>query len=58
MRETGWRFKEDQDGESLVLTSRLIYIRKLALKRSLNYVRVMNPSTAILGIANVHDHVM
>jgi hypothetical protein len=29
-RRPGWRF--------LVLTSRLIYIRKLALKRSLNYV--------------------
>jgi hypothetical protein len=42
----------------LVFTSRLIYIRKLALKRSLNYVRVTNPSTAILGISQLQVHVM
>jgi hypothetical protein len=35
----------------LVFTSRLIYTRKLTLKRSWNYVQVTNPSTSILGIS-------
>jgi hypothetical protein len=42
----------------LVLTSRLKYIRELALKQSLNYVRVTNPSTPILGISQLHVHVI
>jgi hypothetical protein len=33
-------------------------MRKLALKRSLNYVRVTNPSTAILGMSHVRMHVI
>jgi hypothetical protein len=37
----------------LVFTSRLIYIRTLALKRSLNYVKATNPSTTILGISQL-----
>jgi hypothetical protein len=49
-RRPGWR--------SLVLTSRLIYIRKLTLKWSLNYVRVTNPSTPILGISQLHYHMI
>jgi hypothetical protein len=28
------------------------------LKQSLNYVEATNPSTTILGIANVHEHVI
>jgi hypothetical protein len=35
----------------LVFTSRLIYTKRLALKRSWNYVQVTNPSTPILGIS-------
>jgi hypothetical protein len=41
----------------LVSTSRLIYRRKLALKRSLNYILATNPSTPILGISHVRMHV-
>jgi hypothetical protein len=42
----------------LVFTSRLIYIRKLALKQSLDYVKVMNPSTTILRISQLLVHVI
>jgi P pilus assembly chaperone PapD len=31
---------------------------KLTLKQSLNYLQVTNPSTAILGISNVLEHVI
>jgi hypothetical protein len=31
---------------------------KLALKQSLNYLEVTNPSTAILGMSNILEHVI
>jgi hypothetical protein len=33
-------------------------MRKLALKRSLNYAKATNPSTAILGMSHVCMHVI
>jgi hypothetical protein len=48
MKETGWRFIRRPEWGFLVFTSRLLYIRKLALKRSLNYVKATNPSTTIV----------
>jgi hypothetical protein len=56
-KETGWRFIRRPEWSLLVLTSQLIYIKELALKRSSNYIQIMNPSTLILVISQLRVHV-
>jgi hypothetical protein len=50
--------EEDQNEDILVFTSRLIYSLEARFKAELELCKVMNPSTAILGIANVCEHVI
>jgi hypothetical protein len=58
MKEDRMAIEEDQNEDFWSLLVDLVYTTKLALKRSWNYVRVTNPSKAILGMSHVRMHVI